>query len=168
MDHSLKLDASYRPLEIIDSLEAFVLCLVGKASAAEYYKKELKTVKESFKLPAVIILNRIVKFRFNGMMPNRINILWRDKNQCQYCTKIFHPSELTLDHLIPRSRGGRNTWRNLVTACRTCNQKKRDRVPQESGMYPLRKPFKPKHSVLRSVNKNQISELWKDYLWENA
>ncbi len=165
---TLKLDSSYRPIEIIDALEALVMCFVGKAQIIETYKKEIRSVSTAFKLPAVIVLNRIVKFRFNGLMPNRMNVLWRDGNQCQYCAGYFPQGELTLDHVIPKSRGGRNTWENLVVACKKCNQKKGAKIPQESGMHPLRKPVKPKLSVLKSVSEAEISELWKNYLWENT
>ena len=165
---TLKLDSSYRPLEIIDALEALVMCFVGKAIAVETYTREIRSASAVFKLPAVIVLNRIVKFRFNGLMPNRANILWRDGNKCQYCAHNFPVSELTLDHVIPKSRGGRNTWDNLVVACKKCNQKKGAKIPRESGMYPLRKPSKPRLSVLRAVPEKQISNLWKDYLWEHS
>ena len=70
-----------------------------------------------------------------------------------------------MDHVLPKSRGGKNTWENLVAACMKCNQKKGSRTPQESGMIPLKKPFRPKAIILRTVSKNQISELWKSYLW---
>jgi len=165
---TLKLDSSYRPIEIIDALEALVMCFVGKAQAIETYTKEIKSVSCAFRLPAVIILNRIVKFRFNGMIPNRVNLLWRDGNQCQYCTKKFSVKELTLDHVIPKSRGGRNTWENLVIACKKCNQKKGAKIPQEIGMYPIRKPTKPQLSVLKAVSETQVSDLWKNYLWEST
>ena len=82
---SLKLDSSYRPLEVIDSLEALVLCLCGKAVAVEKYCRKIKTVKESFQLPAVIVLNKMVKFRYSGLSPNKHNVFWRDNYQCQYC-----------------------------------------------------------------------------------
>tara|TARA_R100000008_G_C3523451_1_gene135273 strand:- start:145 stop:669 length:525 start_codon:yes stop_codon:yes gene_type:complete len=165
---TLKLDSSYRPIEIIDAIEALVMCFIGKAEVLETYKKEIKSVSSAFKLPAVIVLNRLVKFRFNGLMPNRTNLLWRDGNQCQYCAKKFSTSELTLDHVIPKSRGGRNTWENLVVACKKCNQKKGADIPREAGMYPIRKPTKPKLSVLRSVSPYEVPELWQNYLWEKT
>jgi 5-methylcytosine-specific restriction endonuclease McrA len=165
---TLKLDSSYRPIEIIDALEALVMCFVGKAYAIETYAKEIKSVSAAFKLPAVIILNRIVKFRYNGLVPNRLNLLWRDGNQCQYCAENFSSSDLTLDHIIPKSRGGRNTWENLVVACKKCNQKKGAKIPQEADMHPIRQPVKPRLSVLRTVSNNEISELWRNYLWEKA
>ena len=70
-----------------------------------------------------------------------------------------------MDHVIPKSRGGKNTWENLVAACKKCNQKKGSRTTKESGMIPLKKPIRPKANILRTVKKNQISELWKSYLW---
>ena len=70
-----------------------------------------------------------------------------------------------MDHVLPKSRGGKNTWENLVAACMKCNQKKGSRTPKESGMIPLKKPVRPKANILRTVSKSQISELWKNYLW---
>ena len=163
---TLKLDNSYRPIEIVDAIEALVLCLIGKAQAIENYKKEIKSVSDSFKLPAVIVLNRYVKFQFKAVAAHRREIITRDNNTCQYCGKEFPSNKLTLDHLIPKSKGGKNTWENLVTACKKCNQKKGNRTPEESNMPLINRPRKPKYSILRSVGKNQISELWKNYLWE--
>jgi len=164
---TLKLDCSFRPLEIVDAVEALVLCLIGKAYAIENYKEEIRSVSESFKLPAVIVLTRYVKFAFNTLTPNRANIIWRDQNRCQYCTKDFESRALTIDHVLPRSKGGRNTWANLVAACKKCNQKKGNKTPDEANMRLVREPMRPKASVLRHLGKKQISDLWKNYLWEN-
>tara|TARA_Y100001937_G_scaffold123596_1_gene186716 strand:- start:687 stop:1226 length:540 start_codon:yes stop_codon:yes gene_type:complete len=163
---TLKLDNSYRPLEIVDAIEALILCLIGKAQAIESYKKEIKSVSDSFKLPAVIVLKRYVKFQFKVVSAHRREIITRDDNTCQYCGKEFPSNKLTLDHLIPKSKGGKNTWENLVTACKKCNQKKGDRTPEEADMLLINRPKKPKYSILRSVGKSQISELWRNYLWE--
>ena len=73
---TLKLDASFRPIEVIDAIEALVLCLVGKAHSVESYSEEIHSVSESFKLPAVIVLKRYVKFQFTSMVCNRANVLW--------------------------------------------------------------------------------------------
>lgn len=162
---ALKLDSSYRPVDIIDSVEALVLCLIGKARAVENYSKEICSVKESFKLPAVIALTRYVKYRFSYVACNRQNVLWRDQNQCQYCANNFSAEKLTLDHVTPKSRGGQNTWENLVAACKKCNQRKGNRTPSEARMFPLRKPLKPKDSILRSIKEENVSPMWKDYLW---
>ena len=163
---TLKLDSSYRPLEVIDAVEALVLCLIGKARTIEEYSKEIRSVTEKFKLPSVIVLARYVKFRFTVMSCNRANILQRDQYQCQYCSKICESANLTLDHVYPKSRGGDNGWENLVTACKKCNQKKGNKTLSESGMRLIRKPFKPKVNILRSLTENQISPSWKNYLWD--
>ena len=162
---ALKLDASFRPIEVIDALEALVMCIIGKATPVETYDTKINSPSKSFELPAVIVLKNIVKFRFTTIACNRINIVWRDNNQCQYCGNYFSTDKLTMDHVIPKSRGGKNTWENLVAACKKCNQKKGSRTPQESGMIPLKKPIRPKANILRTVKKNQISDLWKNYLW---
>ena len=163
---TLKLDSSYRPLEIVDSIEALVLCLIGKAYAIENYKKEIRSVSESFKLPAVIVLTRYVKFHFHTMTANRANVIWRDQNTCQYCSKEEESRMLTIDHVLPRSKGGKNTWENLVTACKKCNQKKGNKTPKEANMKLLREPKRPKSNILRAISNKQISDLWKNYLWE--
>tara|TARA_B100001094_G_C17933871_1_gene672102 strand:+ start:277 stop:789 length:513 start_codon:yes stop_codon:yes gene_type:complete len=162
---TLKLDASFRPVEVIDALEALVLCLVGKAAAVETYTEVINTVTEKFELPSVIALKRIVKFHFTTVSCKRVNVIWRDENQCQYCAKFFSTDKLTIDHILPSSRGGRDTWLNLATACKKCNQKKGDKTPEEAGMRLIRTPFRPKTNVLRAVKKSQINPVWKDYLW---
>ena len=161
---ALKLDATYRPVEVIDAIEALVLCIIGKAKAVETYTKEICSPSKTFKLPAVIVLTNIVRYRFSGIICNRTNVIWRDGNRCQYCAKIFPTEKLTVDHIIPKSRGGAKTWTNLVASCKKCNQKKGCRTPQECGMILIRKPVKPKSTILKKTN--QISELWKNYLWE--
>jgi 5-methylcytosine-specific restriction endonuclease McrA len=162
---ALKLDSAFRPLEVIDAIEALVMCIVGKALAVETYEQKLSSPSVTFSLPAVIVLKTVVKFRLTTVTCNRINIIWRDKNQCQYCANHFLTDQLTMDHVLPKSRGGKNTWENLVAACKRCNQKKGSRTKKESGMYPLKKPFRPKASILRTIGKNQVSDLWKNYLW---
>ena len=162
---ALKLDSAYRPIEVIDAIEALVMCIVGKALAVETYEKKISSPSVSFELPAVIVLKTVVKFRLTTVACNRSNIIWRDHNQCQYCANHFPDDKLTMDHVIPKSRGGKNTWQNLVAACKKCNQKKGSRTVKESGMIPLRKPFKPKANILRTLSQNEISELWQAYLW---
>ena len=163
---ALKLDSAYRPIEIIDAIEALVMCIIGKAIPVETYEKKINSPTKAFDLPAVIVLKNVVKFRFTTIACNRQNIVWRDNNQCQYCGNYFPLDKLTMDHVIPKSRGGKNTWENLVAACKKCNQKKGSRTTKESGMVPLKKPVRPKASILRTVSKNQISDLWKNYLWD--
>ena len=140
---ALKLDASYRPIEVIDALEALVMCIIGKATPVETYDKKIKSTTKAFDLPAVIVLKTVVKFRFTTVACNRQNIIWRDGNQCQYCANFFPDDKLTMDHVIPKSRGGKNTWENLVAACKKCNQKKGSKLPRECGMVPKSIPKLP-------------------------
>jgi 5-methylcytosine-specific restriction endonuclease McrA len=164
-DKALKLDFTYRPIGVIDSIEALVLCLCGKAVAVEKYGKTIKSVSDIFQLPAVIVLKNIVKHRFTEVSAKKRNIFWRDNNQCQYCGGYFNVKDLTVDHIIPKSRGGPNTWTNLTTSCTKCNQKKGARTPEEAGMKLLNAPFKPKSFLFKNVDEDQISELWSNYIW---
>ena len=160
---TLKLDATYRPIGVVDCLEALVMCIVGKATAVEEYEEEISSPSITFKIPSVIVLKTVVKFISTGIRPSRNNILWRDKNQCQYCGVIESPRDMTIDHVIPRSRGGENTWSNLVTCCKRCNQKKGNRTPDEANMSLLNKPVKPRNSVLRQIS--DVQPIWNIYLW---
>lgn len=162
---TLKLDSSFRPIDIISSVEALVMCLIGKARAIESHTKKINSVSESFALPSVIVLNRYVKFRFSYVSCSRVNLFHRDHGQCQYCGKSQDPKLMTIDHVIPRSRGGENTWENLVVACKKCNQRKGNKTPTEACMHPINTPRKPKVNILRHLKKEQISPIWKDYLW---
>jgi 5-methylcytosine-specific restriction endonuclease McrA len=162
---ALKLDSSYRPVEVIDSLEALVLCICGKAIAVEVYETTIRSVSDIFQLPAVIALNSYVKHIVNEIAPRKKNIIWRDRNQCQYCGRNFNSRDLTIDHIIPRSRGGENTWLNLTACCHACNQKKGPRTPEEAGMKLLNQPYKPKSFVLKNVDRREINDLWSNYLW---
>ncbi len=163
---TLKLDAAFRPVGVIDAVEALVLCLMDKAMAVENYDKQIRSARDVFNLPAVIVLKRMVKFAFDNMSCNRHNILWRDSYTCQYCNTRFEDTKLTLDHVIPKSKGGQFTWKNLVTACNRCNQKKGDKTPQQASMQLLKRPTKPKNSILNRTRVKDVSDLWKDYLWE--
>jgi 5-methylcytosine-specific restriction endonuclease McrA len=162
---TLKLDSSFRPIEVIDAVEALVLCLIGKAQTIETYEKVINSVNESFKLPCVIALKRIVKFRYQILPCHRRNIIWRDQSQCQYCANYFMADKLTIDHIFPRSRGGKNEWLNLVTACKKCNQKKGNKTPSEADMPLIKKPSVPKSDIFKNISKNQIMPRWKYYLW---
>lgn len=160
---TLKLDCTYRPLEVIDSLEALILCIVGKAIAVEEYEHRINSPSRTFNLPSVIVLKSVVKFMNYTLSPNRSNILWRDKGICQYCANKFNNADLTLDHIIPKSRGGQNSWTNLVACCKDCNQIKSNRTPEEARMKLIAKPKKPTDSILR--NMHEMHSSWENYLW---
>jgi 5-methylcytosine-specific restriction endonuclease McrA len=99
---------------------------------------------------------------------NRRNVFARDGNQCQYCGAHFPSSELSLDHVVPRSRGGTTAWENIVCACVACNVRKGGRTPPEAGMHLIRHPVKPKRSPLLSIKLgNPKYESWKNFV-DNA
>lgn len=100
---------------------------------------------------------RIIRVLSYNRMPrhqikfNRRNIFARDENTCQFCGRRFHTKDLSLDHVIPRSRGGSNTWENIVCACLKCNVRKGGRTPEEAGMKLIRPPLKPRHNPMLNV-----------------
>ena len=121
-----------------------------------------------------IAVPRIIRLLFYDRLPrnhikfNRRNIFARDKNKCQYCGKKYPTSELSLDHVIPKSRGGENNWENIVCACTGCNCKKGGRTPKQACMSLIVKPVKPKRNPLLHVHLNQPRyKSWKQFL-DNA
>ena len=141
---TLKLDATYRPIDVICGVEALVMCIIGKAKAIESYDVQISSPNKNFNIPSVIVLQRVVKYRLTTPTCSRKGIFQRDFNTCQYCANKFTDKELTLDHILPKSRGGKNTWDNLVAACKKCNQKKGSRLIHEAGMQLKKPPKKPK------------------------
>ena len=126
----LQLNASYEALRIIPAMRALKLVTTGKATVELATKK---LVYPGIYLPSVIrlLVYRHVPVRLQ--VTTRRNILMRDSYRCQYCGQKFHGSELTLDHVIPRAQGGKNSWENLVACCRKDNHRKADRTPDEAG-----------------------------------
>jgi len=118
-----------------------------------------------------VAVPRIIRLLFYDRLPrselkfNRRNIFARDKNRCQYCGKRFATSELSLDHVIPRTLGGKTTWENIVCACAACNVKKGGRMPQQAGMTLIQKPIKPKHNPIVHVHLgHERYRSWRQFL----
>jgi 5-methylcytosine-specific restriction endonuclease McrA len=114
---------------------------------------------------------RVIRLLFYDRVPkqtvrlNRRNIFLRDASRCQYCGGKFPSSELSLDHVLPRSRGGQTTWDNVVCACVACNVRKGGRTPQEAGMTLVQRPVRPRHSPLLVIKLgNPKYESWKTFL----
>lgn len=124
----------------------------------------ISTVRLRIKAPEVIVLTR-----YNGM-PNpaavfsRRNLFRRDHNQCQYCAIRPGTAELSIDHIFPRSRGGKSTWENCVLACMDCNRRKRDRTPEEAGLKLLKKPEKPRWSPVLEVPVARVRQSWERFV----
>ena len=167
---ALVLNADYRPLSYYplslwcwqDSIKSVFL---DRVTIVSNYDRVINSPSFSMKLPSVIALKNYVNPKSN---PNftRFNVFLRDKFSCQYCG---NNNELTFDHLLPRSRGGKTDWDNVVTACSTCNVKKGGRLYTVSGMKVYRKPFRPTvddlHYNGRNFPPNFLHESWMDYLY---
>ena len=134
----LLLSQDYVPLKIVSVKQAFRLMFNDKVDIVlEYTDKVIRTVSQVFKLPAVIRLLGKVGLKFRVKLSRR-NIMVRDQYKCQYCGVGGKSTSLTLDHCMPRSRGGKFSWENLTTACVNCNTRKGDRTPEEAKM-PIHK-----------------------------
>jgi len=159
----LVLNQDYQPLSVCSVQKSLVLLFLEKAELLhDVPEKVINTVRAEFEYPSVIRLKRYIRLPYQEITPTRRNILRRDKMRCQYCGK---PQELTVDHILPRSRGGQDTWVNLTTACTKCNQKKGNRTPEEAGMPLKHKPYKPHHISFLRDGAGTISQEWKPYLY---
>ena len=163
----LVLNASYEPIHVCAVRRAIVLIVRGLAAAEEAGEGRLRSPSQTLAVPSVIRLLEYRRIPRQMRAISRKNILVRDQYTCQYCNKRFGAGELTLDHVIPRSRGGANTWENLVASCLRCNNSKGDRLPHEASMKLHRKP-KPfnlhtSRTLMRQLGNQQ--ESWRKYLF---
>jgi len=143
MQAVLLLNTSLEPLKVISWQRAVSMFFLGKVEILEEYDHNIRSVSIVIKAPAVVRLLNFVKIGRKSPPLCRSNILARDNFQCQYCAKDLAPRDSTLDHVIPRSQGGKTTWLNIVCCCSSCNRKKGGRTPQEARMMLLKKPIKP-------------------------
>ena len=163
----LQLNASYEALRIIPAMRALKLVTKGKA-AVELATNKL--IYPGVRLPSVIRLLTYRHVPVRMQLATRRNIFMRDGYRCQYCGLKFRGSDLTLDHVIPRAQGGKNSWENLVACCRKDNHRKADRTPEEAGMPLLRRPLPSNvHTgrlILRSMGL-EVNE-WSRYLYADS
>lgn len=161
MGKVLVLNASYEPLNITSWRRAVILLLKEKAERVEHNGKMLYS---SFPLPTVIRLRHYITVPYKEIPLTRRNVLHRDSHTCQYCG---YKDDLTIDHVIPRSRGGADEWENVITACVRCNIRKGNRTPKEAAM-PLNVPPRRPHSSLQfEITKHLrsgINEEWRKYV----
>ncbi len=139
---------------------------------ARHFRQEdddwVRTVNSEIRVPRVIRLTDYDRLPKQTVKFNRRNIFARDNNQCQYCGKKFPTSELSLDHVTPRSQGGQSTWENIVCACVACNVRKGGRTPKEASMALIRRPEKPKRSPMLNLKmSNRKYQTWRTFL-DNA
>lgn len=168
---TLVLNASYQPVGRVSWQTAFRLIFSGRVEVVDTYTDRIvRSAREVFQVPSIVRFVKMVKkaFRRRGVSLNRKNIYLRDRGRCQFCGTSLPSSSFTLDHLLPRSQGGGTSWENVVVACIPCNQRKRNRTPEQAGMKLLGRPVRPKTlpgMVPTGLVWNEgMPSSWRDYL----
>lgn len=163
----LVLNASYEPINVCAARRAVVLVLKGVAMAEEINGGILHAARMAMRVPSVIRLLEYRRIPHQTRALSRKNILLRDRNTCQYCGQTSSSSDLTLDHVVPRSRNGSSTWENLVACCHPCNRKKGNCLPAEAGMKLLREPRPFNLHTSRHIMRllGHSDEKWRKYLF---
>ncbi len=163
----LVLNATFEPINVTAVRRAMVLMIKGVAQAEEINHAHVHSATRALPVPSVI---RLLAYRHIPQQTralSRKNILLRDRNTCQFCSRTLPASELTLDHVVPRSRGGRSSWENLVACCYKCNNSKGDRTPEEAGFALARRPrpftLHTSRQLMRLIGNKD--EKWRKYLF---
>jgi 5-methylcytosine-specific restriction endonuclease McrA len=159
---------SYFPLSVWSWQEAIKSVFLGRVNVVQEYERVVHSPRWEMKLPSVISLKKYAPMERSPAF-TRFNVFLRDRFMCQYCRTPQTTNELTFDHIIPRSKGGRTTWQNVVTACSRCNLTKGNRLPEDAHMFPSQKPFRPNSFHLQEIGRafppNFLHESWRDYLY---
>ena len=132
------------------------MCYTGRARVVMNYSDNF--------FPAVIVLNNYVKRGFSSYACNRKNVVWRDRNICQYCGGRFPFRDLTMDHVIPKSRGGDKSWNNIVACCRRCNNRKGNQTPEEARMPLIRTPQIPRWTIHLLLRDKDVPDEWEEFI----
>ncbi len=169
MERTLLLNATYEPLRVVSWQRAVTLLIKGKVEVLAAYDRVIRGVSISLEHPSVLRLRdrvRVAK-RFHHVPFSRTNTYLRDKHCCQYCGRRLPGSELTLDHVLPASQGGRKDWENIVTCCAECNRRKGGQTPRQVGLQLTRVPKRPTFlPALRiTLGIGEVPESWQDYLY---
>jgi 5-methylcytosine-specific restriction endonuclease McrA len=165
MQPVLLLNSSFEPLKIISWQRAVTMFFTGKIEVVEEYDHHIRSVSLLIRAPAVVRLLRFVRIGRKSPPLCRSNILARDNFQCQYCARQLSTREATLDHVVPRSKGGKTLWDNIVCCCATCNRKKGGRTPAEARMTLLSKPVRPDWLPVLTIRLNgNIPDSWHLFL----
>ncbi len=163
---SLVLNYSYEPLQFCSAKRAIIMVFNERAEFIESDGYVIHSPTTTFKLPAVIrVLNIVNRSKRRGVSFSKKNILRRDNFTCQYCRA--KNKSLTVDHIVPKSRGGKSNWVNVVVACKPCNLKKGDQTPSEKGMQLIKKPSTPEFFLPffhLPTGPSSHLEIWRKYL----
>ncbi|MCB1556519.1 MAG: HNH endonuclease [Alphaproteobacteria bacterium] len=159
---------SYFPLSLWSWQDAIRALFRESVIVVSEYEQVVHSPSRAIRLPSVLALKEYVP-QERGPAFTRFNLFLRDGFTCQYCGDRFRATDLTFDHVVPRSRGGRTQWDNIVTACRACNLAKGDKMPDDCHMHPLSKPRQPRLTDLQRQGKkfppNFLHESWGDFLY---
>lgn len=159
---------SYFPLSLWCWQDAVKAAFLERVNIVSEYEQLVRSPSFEMRLPSVISLKEYVHLDRRPAF-TRFNVFLRDRFRCQYCAEEWRSEDLTFDHLVPRSRGGRTVWSNVVTACQGCNLRKGDRLPEECDMRPVRPAMEPTtyelHANGRAFPPNFLHESWNDFLY---
>ena len=158
----LVLNQNYQPLNICDVRRAMSLLGKGKAEAVLSGAEYIHTVSNIFERPEVIRLVYMVRKPLHRRKLSRREVFSRDDHACQYCG--LRGANMTLDHVVPRSRGGQHTWDNVVTACKSCNHRKAGRTPRESGMSLRMTPMEPRPNPYSGFSRDRVDPSWLPFM----
>lgn len=165
MGDVLVLNATYEPLSVVSVKRAVVLLLKEKAELIEAAEARLRSERLSLPVPLVIRLVYFVKIPRRISLPvTRRGVLSRDHFSCQYCGASPPRKYLTVDHVLPRSRGGKSSWENVVAACEKCNGKKGNRTPSEANMKLKSKPERPRYIAIAALSSLEARQAWSKYM----
>ncbi|MEZ4393457.1 MAG: HNH endonuclease [Polyangiales bacterium] len=166
MASTLLLNATFEPMKVISWQRALVLVFLDKAELVEAYDEVIRSINLAVQKPSVVRLRRYARHD-RRVKFSRVNVYRRDGFACQYCGAQPGGGDLTLDHVVPRARGGRTEWTNIVAACARCNAAKADRTPEQASMPLRRRPFKP--NSMPMVSPQECAHPgWIDYLGGSA
>ncbi len=161
------LNSSYEPIKLVSWKRAITLYFQEKVEIVERYDIHVNSSSTQFALPSIIRLKTYVKRKTRFVAHfSRSNVFKRDDHTCQYCNKVFGERDLTLDHVVPVSRGGKKTWENIVTACKSCNQRKANKTPKEANLTIKNPPIAPRWQpeIFYERFKLAFPESWRHYL----
>ena len=158
----LVLNQNYQPLNVCNARRAIVLIGLGKAELMENGRGDIHSVSQTFTVPSIIRLIRMVKRPLMQRRLSRRAVFYRDSFTCQYCGA--KSKSLTLDHMLPRSRNGSHSWENVVTACIPCNHRKAGLTPKEANMRLMREPKSPRPNPYYIFHHRSILDEWRPFI----
>lgn len=172
MNSTLVLNATYEPIQIISWQRAVRMLFQNKVEVVAEYKREIRSISLTIKMPSVLRLLHYVRLRpdYSRIRFSRANVYARDNHTCQYCSRRLKTEQLTYDHIVPVARGGEKTWENIVTCCVSCNHRKGNRTPGEAGLRLSKKPKAPNgfhYKIRLQLNQCAPPESWKDFIFWN-